>query len=52
MAAKTIAFDQVVVKIMYLRETLFDSQCRQVEPEYTDITLVWVDNTATGCCKW
>ena len=37
---------------MYLRETLFDSQCRQVEPEYTDITLVWVDNTATGCCKW
>ena len=45
--AETIALAKVDVRVKYLREILFDLQCRQVEPMYTDSTIVWVDNTAT-----
>ena len=45
--AETIALAKLAVKVNNLREILFNLQCRQVEPSYSDSTIVWMDNTAT-----
>lgn len=44
---ETIALAKVAVKVKYFRAIMFNLQCNQGEPTYTNSTIVWVHKTAT-----